>query len=346
MQCKRLDHQLCVRSDGQYRLCCASLEPENKENIKTHTPEEWFNSEMHKSAREKFAKDEWPDACITCRKKEEQGLESIRSGPRLYGPGTSHLDIRFGNSCNLKCISCWEMSSSSIAEEAVEMKRQGIIPVHNVLEIPHFNWASDEAIDQIVNFPLQEVYLTGGEPMMVKHLPKLLERLDSDVMIRFNTNCTIWNPKLEKLLKRFKVVNMAMSIDAYGRRNDYIRYGSNWNDIEENFKRYADLCKIYCINPTISILNAPYINELYEWGDKNNTRIEKNYLDKPDYLHLKNAPKELKEIFQDGHAWMGSEDADPNQIKVFKDTIKTLDSFRKINIKDYLPEVASAYGIS
>lgn len=325
MNCQYLEHQVCVRADGQYRLCCVSLESDNIENIKTHTPEEWLSSDTHRSAVENFANGVWPDACSTCANKEKLGLDSKRTQADL-GPGLSHLDIRFGNSCNLKCISCWEGSSSSIAEEAIEMQKQGIIPINNVLEVPNFNWASEAAIDQLVKYPLKEVYLTGGEPMMVKHLPTLLERLDSTVMIRFNTNGTIYNPKLEKLLQRFDVVNMAISIDAIGKRAEYIRYGSDWNTVEANFNRYKEFCRV-SITPTVSVLNEPYMNEVHEWAKQNEVDVHLNYLENPAYLNVKNAK-------------------DPKHIKTFKETITQLDSFRNINIKEYLPEVAEAYGIN
>jgi len=323
MNCQYLEHQVCVRADGQYRLCCVSLESDNEENIKTHTPEEWLSSKTHKSAVESFINGVWPDACSTCANKEKVGLDSKRTQADL-GPGLSHLDLRFGNSCNLKCVSCWEGSSSSIAEEAIEMHKQGIIPVNNVLEIPNFNWASKQAIDQLVKYPLKEVYLTGGEPMMVKHLPTLLERLDSDVMIRFNTNGTIYNSKLEQMLKRFDVVNMAVSIDAIGKRAEYIRYGSNWSTVESNFNKYKEFCRV---SITVSVLNAPYMDEVHEWAEKNNVNVHLNYLENPAYLNINSAN-------------------DPKQIQKFKEVITQLDVFRNINIKDYLPEVAKAYGIS
>jgi MoaA/NifB/PqqE/SkfB family radical SAM enzyme len=325
MNCQFLEHQVCVRADGQYRLCCVSLEPNNEENIKTHTPEDWLNSTTHKDVVKKFTQGVWPDACRTCANREAQGLPSKRTQANL-GPGISHLDIRFGNSCNLKCISCWEQSSSSIAEEAIEMQKQGIIPINNVLEVPNFNWASEAAIEQLVKYPLKEVYLTGGEPMMVKHLPMLLERLDSSVMIRFNTNGTVYNPKLEKLLKRFNVVNMAVSIDAIGKRAEYIRYGSNWHTIETNFNKYKEYCRV-SITPTVSVLNELYIDEVHEWADQNSVEVYLNYLENPEYLNINKAQ-------------------DSEQRKKFVDVITRLDSFRNVSIKDYLPEVAAAYGIS
>lgn len=126
MKCKYLENQITVRSDGQYRLCCVSVEPDNKENINTHSPEQWKNSKTHTEIRDILDRGEWPAACVKCRLQEEAGVESKRTKAKFFGPGISHLDLRLGNSCNLKCISCWNMSSSSIAEEEQEMVKNSI----------------------------------------------------------------------------------------------------------------------------------------------------------------------------------------------------------------------------
>jgi organic radical activating enzyme len=346
MKCKYLDHQICIRPDGQYRLCCVSGESNNKETIHTHTPQEWHDSEFHVKVREQMERDEWPEACASCRILEENGVKSQRQKTRVYGPGLSHFDLRFGNSCNLKCISCWEMSSSSIAEEADDMRSAGVIPLHNVLEISNFNWASEETFKRIDTSNIKEVYLTGGEPMMVRHLPEFLESLDKGVALRFNTNCTIWNPKIEKILRKFDQVLMALSLDAVDRRIDYIRYGSDWNQINEYAKRYADFCKVD-ISPTISVLNATFTNDLEEYAYKNNFGYCENILRFPDWLNCKNAPDSLKEKYQSKAVRLFAETAaNPLSIEKFKDHISRLDSWRKVSIKDYLPEVALAYGIN
>jgi len=346
MKCKYLEHQTCIRSDGQYRLCCTSLEPENKETIHTHTPQEWHDSNFHVGVRAKLEQNVWPAACDPCRNLEEKGIQSQRQKPRPYGPGLSHFDLRFGNSCNLKCISCWEMSSSSIAEEAIEVQKAGIQPLYGILEFPNFNWASEETFKKIETCDVKEVYLTGGEPMMVRHLPEFLERLDSSVELRFNTNCTIWNPKLEKILRRFDRVLMALSLDAVDKRIDYIRYGSDWNTINENAHRYANFCKVD-LTPTISVLNAHFTNDIEEYADKNNFGYYENILNTPNWLNCKNAPQSLKDQYQSNSVKKWSIDpADEKAIEYFKFKISALDNWRNVSIKDYLPEVAKAYGLN
>ena len=344
MRCKYLDNQINIRADGQYRLCCVSLEPDNKENIKTHSPEEWQKSEIVKKTKEQLSRNEWPNSCLKCKSQEELGLESKRTKARSFGPGISHLDLRLGNSCNLKCLSCGSYSSSSIAEEEIAMKSAGI-PVINSLEISNFNWADEASFKKFESLPLQEVYFTGGEPMMVKYLPDFLEKLDPSTHIRFSTNCTIWNPKLEKILRKFHVVTMSLSLDAVDRKIEYIRYGSKWSEIEEISKRYDDFCLVN-ISPTISLLNAWFYDDIQEYADKNKWRLYENVLMMPAWLHCKNAPDSLKKKFQRINPNWYREPSDMSQIEFFKIQIARLDSWRNIKIQDYLQPVAEAYGIN
>jgi len=344
MRCKLLESHVYIAANGQYRLCCTSNEPNNVETVHTHTPQEWLNSQPVVNAKELLAKDEWPDACITCKRHEEAGIPSRRQQKDFYGPDITHLDLRFGNSCNFKCISCHSGASSSIAEEAAEMAKQNLNPYHTVLDVKNYNWYDEKFLHYFENLPLKEVYLTGGEPMMVKHLPQFLERLDSSVTIRFNTNGSLFNPRVQDLLKRFNRVIMSVSMDAVGKRIEYIRYGADWKTVEENTLRYKDMYKTD-IAPCLSILNSAYHNELLEWSDKHNLQVWENYLSQPDWLHVKNAPDSLKEQFKINTNWF-SETADTNQQRIFVEEITKLDKFRRVNIKDYLPEVAQAYGIN
>jgi len=343
MTCKYLDNQVCIRTDGQYRLCCLSLEPDNKENIQTHTPQEWHDSEFHTKTKQQLANGEWPDACKKCKDLEAAGMQSQRTKPRMYGPGISHIDLRFGNSCNLKCISCFPNSSSSIAQEASDMAAAGIEPMWQPIPVNNINWANDENFDKLLDLPVQEVYLTGGEPMMVKGIEKFLERLDPSTNLRFNTNCTIWNPKLEKILRRFDTVAMSFSLDAVDEKIEYIRYGTKWKEAEENAKRYADFCYVN-IAPTISVLNAWFYDDIKEYADKMNWRLFENILYFPHWLFVKNAPDSLKSQFQGINSDL-LEGGDPKQIEIFRKRITMLDNWRNIKIKDYLGPVAKAYGL-
>lgn len=346
MKCKYIENQACIRADGQYRMCCVSMEPTNKETVKTHTPIEWLNSNTIQNARQQFANNVWPDACNKCKINEENGIQSMRTNDKEYGPGLSHLDLRFSNSCNLSCIMCFPGSSSSLHYEHEKLLSEGKESPWGTQRFSVYNWYDDDLGDIFANLSdLREVYLTGGEPMMVKHLDKFLEKLDSSVEVRFNTNGTIVNPKVYEQLKRFKYVNMCFSVDGIGKVNDYIRWGSEWSAVENNIYKLAELSNIdISIGPTVQIMNALYYNELTEWAQTNHFKMYDNVLMYPLYLNLKNADDIIKQQTPKFAYWHNSNSDGSEREKFIKYT-RILDASRRCHIKDYLPEVADIYGI-
>jgi hypothetical protein len=138
---------------------------------------------------------------------------------------------------------------------------------------------------------------------------------------------------------------MALSLDAVDKKIEYIRYGSSWKDIEYNAQRYSDFCLVN-ISPTLSILNAWFYDEIKEYADKNKWPLYENLLLNPSWLHCKNAPDILKKQYQGTNILWKDTLADPLEIELFKNKISVLDKWRRISIKDYLPEVANAYALN
>jgi sulfatase maturation enzyme AslB (radical SAM superfamily) len=322
------------------------LEPSGNATVHTHTPQQWLDSDFPKQVRETLSRDEWPDACSRCRLDEAAGLPSMRLRPETFGPGISHVDLRFGNSCNLRCIMCQPGSSSSLVYEHQEMLEKGLeSPWNSWNEIKVMNWYDSDKAEMIAGLAdLKEIYLTGGEPMMVKNLSQFLSMLDPNVVLRFNTNGTVINPSILDQLKRFKSVNIAFSIDGVGRVNDYIRFGSRWADIEENIKHYSDVADI-SISPTVQILNVLYYDDLLSWAADNNCKVYESPLLNPSWLSIKNAPDSIKEKIKYFKEW-SNDPADIQCFDLFRKHITALDKNRNISISDYLPEVAAAYGIN
>jgi sulfatase maturation enzyme AslB (radical SAM superfamily) len=182
--------------------------------------------------------------------------------------------------------------------------------------------------------------------MMVKHLDKFLEKLDSCVELRFNTNGTVLNPKVYNQLKRFNHVNMCVSIDGLGKVNDYIRWGSTWNEIEYNVYKLAELSNVsVSIGPTIQIMNALYYDKLSDWAGSNQFTVYDNMLMNPAHLNLTNADEIIKQQTPRFSNWHNV-DIDIAQRDKFIKYVNILDSSRSCSIKDYLPEIASIYGIN
>ena len=346
MNCKYLDHQVCIRTTGEFRLCCASLEPSHEYNINTHTIDQWLDSDIHKSAKESIKNGVLPDSCIRCKTEEQAGIQSMRQRTRVYGPGLSHLDIRFSNQCNLRCVMCGPMSSSSLMLEHEQMGDKS--PWGNI-KIEPYNWYSTEIAEQLSKIPtLKEVYLTGGEPFMVRGLDKFIEKLDRSVELRFNTNGTINNHKLYKLLAEFDKVNLAFSIDGLGKVNDYIRYGSTWNQVEDNLMMAKEYGINVAITPTIQIYNYPSITELFAYCEKHSIPHYDTVLIVPEHMDIRHMTDKMRERYTlaEHSEYLLANPRDDSMIPRFLEFTKLMDNNRNIKITDYIPELAEFYDFS
>jgi len=240
---------------------------------------------------------------------------------------------------------CFPGSSSSLHHEHEKIKSLGLISPWGQTTYEIFNWYTDDLGEMFANLKdLREVYLTGGEPMMVKHLVGFLKKLDSSVEVRFNTNGTIYNPQVYQELQRFERVSICYSIDGLGEVNDYIRWGSHWKDVEHNVHHMAKLKNVnISIGPTVQILNALYYTDLVDWATKYGYTVYENLLLFPKHYHLENSDDRIKQsVPQFEHWYKNSQDL--NERQKFIDNTKLLDSVRGCNIRDYLPEVADIYG--
>lgn len=344
MKCPFLENHACIRADGQYRLCCISLEDNNLETIYTHSPKHWLQSGTVSEARNSLARDEWPKACEKCRIAETRGQKSKRLNWHPQTDRIEYLDLRFSNQCNLQCQMCFPGSSSSLVKEHQQLLNKGSDSPWGKSEWQIYNWFDDSIVRNILaDCQPTEVYLTGGEPFMVKGLPAFLDMLDSNVHVRFNTNATIHNPKLRKHLKRFNTVTITASVDGIGPVNDYIRWGSNWLTIATNLYEFSEFAHVN-ISPTIQVLNCLYYTQLKQWADNNNFTTYPNFLHYPYYHNIQNTPYNVREQMHSDLRPHCNSTPDINEINKFIYYTKLLDKNRNIDILDYLPELGKLYG--
>lgn len=180
--------------------------------------------------------------CASCQSLEQSNYKFLRglyndlfkTSTVDYSSTTDFIckgvDLHWGSTCQLKCITCWAEQSSSIAKEQN-------IPIKNI--------STDDAnniIDIIVKNQevMEEIYLSGGEPTLIKHNLSLLQQLDetklnSNCIIRVNTNMMFdeKNSIVNELL-RFPNVLFTISADGLYERFEYIRRGAKWNTFINN----------------------------------------------------------------------------------------------------------------
>lgn len=208
-------------------------------NIATQNIREILSSAECQSIRRSLAADQADHNCDGCHDLENGDYKFLRN---LYNPMfkttpvdydnqqdfvLAGVDLHWSSLCDLKCITCWEKQSSSIAIE------RGFPVLHTPTA------AADQLIDYIAGHQehLQEIYLSGGEPTLIKHNLRLLKRLDKDknFVIRVNTNMMFdQDNQIIAELKKFPRVLLTISADAQGDRFNYIRRGASWDKFIQN----------------------------------------------------------------------------------------------------------------
>lgn len=203
------------------------------------------------------------------------------------------LDLHWSSICDLKCVTCWAKQSSSIAVEQSLPVRH--LPTEHALKF----------IDWVVTrqSTLKEIYLSGGEPTMIKYNARLLQQIHKrdDLTIRVNSNL-MWdldNAVIKEILK-FPKVLFTCSADAIEKRFEYIRRGASWNKFCDRLQFLLRQSNVEVrINSVFTILNGTVITDVIDYF-KNNFHI-KNYTINQcgmgqDQLKCRNLPSGAKQI--------------------------------------------------
>lgn len=228
---------LTIREDGIVRTCCSGqveLADLSKDNIRGVESSEVLRAIRHKMQQGK------PDElnCKQCIEDETQsGFSSLRNYFNSQFPITNtdtatlnHLDIRWSNHCNLACMYCDPVFSSTWAARTAQSIPRNVKNYQDDL----LEWIL-EHVDQV-----KELVLVGGEPLLMKQNYQLLKKLPENCRISIITNMSynleqlpcfndltrrppdkiIWNVSLENIKEQF----------------EYVRTGGSWAQILSNFE--------------------------------------------------------------------------------------------------------------
>jgi hypothetical protein len=164
---------------------------------------------------------------------------------------------------------------------------------------------------------IKELYFAGGEPLLIPEHYNILEFMVNsgnarNCILRYNSNGLEISEKLLYLWNQFKQVKFNFSVDAYGEKNDYIRYPSKWENIETNLRLLDNTGDNIVVNIACAVqaLNVLHIDELARW--KLNSGFKKINLAPygagviglhlvylPSYLNIRVLPQELKQLAAD-----------------------------------------------
>ena len=371
---------------GEAYPCCHAEMAYPVGNTKFKTLEEIYRDAPMRDLRNDMLNERSNPACGRCYEQEESGFFSgRRSANKHHGHQIkridddkfqmSYWDIRFSNLCNLSCRSCGHIFSSSWYQDQAKLAGGDWKDRNQVLNyagrtetdmweqlIPHLDY-------------VEQIYFAGGEPLMMTEHYNILDELERrgrfDVRLIYNTNFTQIKLKDREVFdywKKFKSVAVGASLDAMGSRAEYIRKGTNWDQVERNRVKMLETCPDvdFYISPTLSIMNALHLPDFhYDWVRKGFLRpqdLNINILQDPSYYRIDIAPVEykqqIKDKFEEYLTWLRPEDtlqratvgfesavnfmmATDNSALIPKFWAKTteLDAIRKENILDIIPEL-------
>lgn len=287
-----------MEADGTIKNCVAStsklgnVNNDTIENILADLP-----NCMHKTFMKEGIK---IGACETCYKQEQNQNQQNIISSRIYyrrelrsvplttydsGFNLYHVDVRWSNTCNLACVYCGPVNSSKWAEE--------------LGQVPQLSEEAKQHTKEYIfkhAHQLKNVYLAGGEPLLMKENLEFLELLlevNPDVQLRINTNLSVIGTKIFDIICKFKNVHWIVSVESMGKQFDYIRYGSDWEIFLENLNLIKTFDHKISFNMLWFLLNSTELFDTIDYflsiGFHPNSFVL-GPITNPTYLDIRNLP--------------------------------------------------------
>ena len=204
----------------------------------------------------------------------------------------TYLEVSFSNVCNMSCLYCGPEFSSKWVED---LKQNGPIKVlentkkerwvQGWQDLDNLNIPNREYNPYIDAFwkwfpeiyPKLKTYrITGGEPLMSKETFRSMDWLAANpnpaLDFSINTNLSVpdklWDTFIEKLVKIKDTMGVTVftSVEAWGKRAEYLRRGL---DFDVFLKRYEQLAQLGNVKVVImaayNVLSISTFKQFLEW---------------------------------------------------------------------------------
>jgi hypothetical protein len=221
------------------------------------------------------------------------------------------IEVEVGNLCNLRCRTCNSFSSSRIANDPVQRKWDGIqYSPHAVprVEIDPGKLRRADPIETLVDelatdtgSEVNRLYFVGGEPFLVREIPRLLERLVAvgrahQISLLFVSNGSIV-PEWLSLAAEFRRVDLAVSVDGYANDFDYIRFPGRWSKIAHNLQLFKKIPNVGLqVTTTVQVNNALGLTRLFRYLDSVEIGFTGYLLRWPPFLAVSALPASIRRL--------------------------------------------------
>lgn len=240
----------------------------------------------------------------------------------------SHQIIKLytSNLCNSSCVTCGpKLSTHWQFLKNIPIKKKII---------------SDKILDSIDWSKVKILTFVGGEPLFEKRNLDILEKLsliNPNCFISFVTNGSVkLTDHQTTIFKRFKNLNICLSIDGIQKQFEYIRYPLKWDDLLENIKNYRNIGAHLSVSFTISNLNILYYNEIVNWFDEQKLQYNHNLVTFPAHFNIEVLPEKIKKKLP---LVKNVNHFNHELFLKFANEITEQDKIKNISIKNYLPEL-------
>ena len=263
MNCKFLSHGVVLQYEKSVKPCCVWRTDDWNFPIQSTDLSKWFDTPEIVEARNQMAQGQWPKNCAKCQRQESAGRgDSMRlNGESAYGAYNSDeitLEIRPGNTCNFSCQSCWPEASSRVASHHKQ--------AFGTDDVVSERYTDYSVLDPVAH-RIRDIVVLGGEPFYDKSCLKFFEwakQKDLDAHLLIFSNGSVIDFDFVDSYKG--KLTMVISLDAYGKVAEYIRMGTEWDTVKQNYDRLMQTPNVDVrVNITASVYNYPFMSELVEW---------------------------------------------------------------------------------
>lgn len=369
---------LATHPNGKATLCCISDHTNNASaarntvngkvvqlNLNKHSVIEIMDSDYYKNTRLEMLAGIQPAACSRCYQEEANGFQSkrieesnkfnftvddaIRITDKDGGipADLKFIELRLGNTCNIKCRTCNPSSSTKWISEYNKLQKE-LTFVTTYDQKINTDWTESDAFwDDLLEHSknVEVIYVNGGEPTLVekhwKYLEKLIERgYNKNVTLWYNINMTNLPDKLIDLWSKFYKVQVFASIDDLEDRNGYIRTGTKWDTVIKNLDKLQSHEWIdTSVCQTVSWMNIYYLDEFYSYMSSKNLKVHLNLVYDPKFFDPCVLPITLKDIVLSKISGIDSEKFNFLKNHLYSTTIPNVDLFKQgIKFNKWLDE--------
>ncbi len=264
-----------------------------------------------------------------------------------------HLVIDSGTQCNFACRTCGPWASTGHYKEWET--RTGEPFNNNKIVSTDVQSLLEQDLSAV-----ESVEVLGGEPFTnLDHL-QIIKKINKssaspNCSLSYSTNGSVkLRPEILDTFDKFQSVNISLSIDAIGKKFNYIRTLGKWESIAKNVETLQQYKQTYTnlsisAHPTVSALNVLYVDELFNWFTLQNIPFSLVFCTYPNEYSMEIFNAHQKEKVID------SLKSNPSHIKrqiinhiqntkfvqgsltAFENAVVFTEQYRKLSLKEYLP---------